>query len=45
MRSHLSQGRLAQAARVYDQCRQALEEDLGVEPGETTEELYAQALA
>ncbi|MBT9583776.1 hypothetical protein IV102_10535 [bacterium] len=44
MRSHLHQGRLAQAARVYDQCRQALDEDLGVEPGETTEELYAQAL-
>ncbi|MBS2037844.1 hypothetical protein JST97_22860 [bacterium] len=44
MRSHLQQGRLAQAARVYDQCRQALEEDLGVEPSEATEELYAQAL-
>ncbi|MFN8611113.1 MAG: BTAD domain-containing putative transcriptional regulator [Vulcanimicrobiota bacterium] len=44
MRTHLQQGRLAQAARVYDQCRQALEEDLGVEPGEATEELYAQAL-
>ena len=44
MRTHLQQNRLAQAARVYDQCRQALEEDLGVEPSETTEELYAQAL-
>lgn len=44
MRSHLEQKRLAQAARVYDQCRQALEEDLGVEPSETTEELYALAL-
>jgi ATP/maltotriose-dependent transcriptional regulator MalT/DNA-binding SARP family transcriptional activator len=45
MRSHLQQGRLAQAARVYDQCRQALDEDLGVEPSESTEELYAQALS
>ena len=44
MRTHLDQGRLAQAARVYDQCRQALEEDLGVEPNEATEELYARAL-
>ena len=44
MRTHLQQNRLAQAARVYDQCRQALEEDLGVEPSETTEELYARAL-
>jgi len=44
MRCHLQHGRLAQAARVYDLCRQALEEDLGVEPSEATEELYAQAL-
>lgn len=44
MKVHLSQTRLAQAARVYDQCRQALEEDLGVEPSEKTEELYALAL-
>ncbi len=44
MQVHLEQGRPAQAARVYDQCRQALEEDLGVEPSEVTEELYAQAL-
>lgn len=44
MRCHLEQGRQAQAARVYDQCRQALEEDLGVEPSEATEELYARAL-
>lgn len=44
MRCHLQQGRQAQAARVYDQCRHALEEDLGVEPGEATEELYALAL-
>jgi DNA-binding SARP family transcriptional activator len=40
----LAQGRLAQAARVYDQCRQALQEELGVEPSEATEILYAQAL-
>jgi LuxR family transcriptional regulator, maltose regulon positive regulatory protein len=44
MRVHLQHGRFAQAARVYDQCRQALQEDLGVEPSEATEELYARAL-
>lgn len=44
MQVHLRAGRSAQAARVYDQCRQALADELAVEPSEATEELYAQAL-
>jgi len=44
MRCHLAAGRASQAARAYDQCVEALREELGVEPSEGTEELYARSL-
>lgn len=44
MRCHLAAGRTSQAARAYDQCVEALREELGVEPSEATEELYARSL-
>jgi len=43
MRLHLAQGRAFMALRVYEQCAQALEEELGVSPAEETERLYLQA--
>ena len=44
MEAHLREGRPAQATRVYDLCSEVLSQELGVEPGEETENLYAQAL-
>lgn len=44
MRCHLAAGRPSQAARAYDQCVEVLKEELGVEPSEATEELYARSL-
>lgn len=43
MRLHLRQGRAFMAIRAYEQCAQALEEELGVSPADATEELYAEA--
>lgn len=43
MRLHLAQGRAFMALRVYEQCAQALEEELGVPPAPETEELHARA--
>lgn len=45
MQAHLREGRAAQATRVYDMCADVLQAELGVEPSEETEELYAQALS
>lgn len=44
MRLHLRQGRAFMAVRAYEQCAQALEEELGVAPADETEELYAEAM-
>lgn len=44
MQAHLQQGRAAQATLVYDLCREVLQQELGVEPSQQTEELYAKAL-
>jgi DNA-binding SARP family transcriptional activator len=44
MSCHLRSGRSVQAARIYDQCAEALKDELGVEPSEETEALYQRAL-
>ena len=44
MEAHLREGRAAQATRVYDLCSEVLQQELGVEPSEDTEALYARAL-
>jgi LuxR family maltose regulon positive regulatory protein len=41
MEIHLAEGRTAQAAQVYDLCRETLKQELGVEPGGATEALLA----
>lgn len=43
MRSHLSSERSFLAARVYDQCAEVLQSELGVPPSDETEELLALA--
>ncbi|MBM3464821.1 MAG: transcriptional regulator, partial [Armatimonadetes bacterium] len=44
MRVHARQSRAFMAARVYEECSQALDEDLGVLPSDETEELYARLI-
>ena len=43
MRTHLAADRKFLVARVYDQCAEALQSELGVEPSDETEELLAKA--
>ena len=40
MRSQISLGRRAQAARTYERCRKALSETLGIAPSAETEKIY-----
>jgi LuxR family transcriptional regulator, maltose regulon positive regulatory protein len=44
MQAHIQDGRPAQATRVYDLCSELLRQELGVEPSDETEELFATAL-
>jgi LuxR family maltose regulon positive regulatory protein len=44
MQAHIQDGRSAQATRVYDLCSEILRQELGVEPSDETEELFATAL-
>lgn len=42
--AHIQDGRSTQATRVYDLCSGILRQELGVEPSDETEELFATAL-
>ena len=44
MRSHAAQGNRAEALRVYQQCRQLLADELGIDPSPETEALYLELL-
>ena len=44
MRVHMSQGNRADALRAYEQCRDLLASDLGVNPSSQTEAAYREAL-
>lgn len=43
MRVHMRNGRAFMVTRLYEQCSQALDEDLGLLPGDDTEVLYLEA--
>ena len=44
MRSHANVGHLGEALRVYERCRRALAEELGVDPGAAARAMHAQLL-
>ena len=44
MRAHAAAGDRAEALRVYEECRTLLRDELGVNPSEETQALYAQLL-
>jgi len=45
MRAYTAMGDTGQAARAYQRCREALTEELGIEPGPETQALYQALLA
>jgi DNA-binding SARP family transcriptional activator len=45
MRGHMANGNRPLALRIYKQCRQALDEELGIEPMAETRRLYEQIVA
>jgi len=44
MRAHAAAGHLAEALQVYERCRRALADELGVDPGPAVQAIHAQVL-